>query len=166
MWEEETYLPFQSEGGEDNFEYIIKQGSLSPCKSIQSLFRNRKEGSALLISGRGLLASSKQSVILRKSNCFHFSLEQGLGAKGFPEASLVLPPRDSKPCTGSCRRGYPASWADSCELCSSVSFCRGFGLGTSAFTRPIFIRDCKSLIQLMQKVFPAVNFLVSNSIWC
>lgn len=54
----------------------------------------------MLISGRGLLASSKQSVILRKSNCFHFSVLQELGAKGFPEANLMLPPRDSKPCVG------------------------------------------------------------------
>lgn len=35
----------------------------------------------------------------QKKHCFHFSLLRGLGAKGFPDAKLAMPPRDSKPST-------------------------------------------------------------------
>lgn len=111
-----------------NILHAFNKAFFLPSEPFQSLVRNSREGSALLISGRGLLASSKQSVILRKSSCFHFSLLQGLGAKGFPGANPVMPPRDSKPRTAIAEPGYPTSSGNRYKLCSSFSFCRVFRL--------------------------------------
>lgn len=79
-----------------NFLPTLNRAIFMPSESFQSVVRNRTEGNAFLISGGGLLTYPNSQSFSEK-HCFHFSLLRELGAKGFPEAKPVMPPRDSKP---------------------------------------------------------------------